>query len=171
MLLQTLQYTEAAVYCQFNCQQLLICACKAFQAVTSVTTQPPATAGLERLRGQVQGLNAPDRQQSGLSAASKSGRWASTRTASQQSTAQGRGLFAASGQGRAAQSGPAAAGQAAALTGLLEAALKLVMVFSQTGWLTRLEGQVKDQERFAHLFRDLQQLAELVSHYKVPVWC
>ena len=164
MLLQALQYTEAAIYCHFNCQQLLICACKAFQAVTSVTRHTPTPSGLERPPRQGQGLNTAGGQQPGLNAASKSGRWALTRTASQQSTGQGRGLFAAPGQGRAAQSGPVGAGQAEALTGLLEAALELVMVFSQTGWLTRLEGPVKDQEQFANLFQDLQGLAELVSN-------
>ena len=155
------------MYCQFNCQQLLIAACKAFQAVASVRKAQSSTEGQTRAGGQGQGLNAVPRQS----------RWAPSESASHQSSGQGRRLLAAAGQGSAGQAGlnaaaqqgrsgkarPNAAGQAETLTGLLESTSKLLMVFSQTGWLTRLEGRVDDQERFADLFKDLQELSELVS--------
>lgn len=165
--MQALQYTEAAVYCQFNCQQLLIAACKAFQAVASVTEAQSSTEGQTHARGQGQGLNTVPRQS----------RWPSSESGPHQSSGQGRRLFAAAGQGsagqpglkaaaqqgRSGQAGPNAAAQAETLTGLLESASKLLTVFSQTGWLTRLEGHVDDQERFADLFQDLLELSELVS--------
>lgn len=180
--LQALQYTEGAIYCQYNCQQLLICACKAFQAVTSVTSAKPQTAGQKQasgrslVSGQQQGLNAASGQRQGLNAEVRQSRWAPSGPGSQQPSVQGRGLFserrqgrtpypgpkAATGLGTVHQPGPNTAGQAEALTGLLEKALELVQAFSQPGWLTRLEGRVDDHECFAVLFQALKELANLV---------
>ena len=177
--MQAVQLCEAAIYCQFNCQQLLICACKAFQAVTSVGKLSRETGrdgrhqpGLGRVSRQGRwagaGLDAAPGQGSGQSTAAVQSKWsyAGQNGVHRQGSGpnavpgQGSGLTVATGQGSGLQG---TQGQAEGLTGLLESALGLVKAFSETGWLIRLEGHVNDDSNFGKLLGAMKDLAALVS--------
>ncbi len=94
LLLQGLKYAQAAIYCQYNCQQLVLCACHALHAVSTAACQS----------------NAPDRLSDQLAE-------------------------------------------------LLTEVAETTAVFSEPGWLLRLEGHIEDLAQITQLHAALTSLA------------
>ena len=102
--LQGLQYAQSAVYCQHNCQQLMLCACHAVHALLLTSNQ------------------------------------SSTRDKVAKKFAE-----------------------------LLSEAVETVAVFSEPGWLLRLEGHVDDVSRMRKLHAELAQLAGIAGEAGVQI--